>query len=187
MRARSGQAAAAYGVYPERLQLAESIGGLGPPRECWLGGERHGVKIDSFDGDNSPRSYLRSATGEQLVGKTLLFTTTNGSKAAQAVKPAHQLLLGSFVNLSAVREHLLRTEGPVLLQCSGTSGERSDEDELFAGLLALQVSWGDWVAVPRGLHPPRPNIAPAPAALLRLGGLLPPRPGLLSSAHMALH
>ena len=119
---------------------------------------------------------MRSATGEQLVGKTLLFTTTNGSKAAQAVKPAHQLLLGSFVNLSAVREHLLQTEGPVLLQCSGTSGERSDEDELFAGLLALQVSWGVWVAVPRGLHPPRPNIAPAPAASLRLGGLLlPPR------------
>ena len=45
------------------------------------GGERGGQKIDGFDGDNSPRAYLRSAL--DLTGKTLLFTTTNGSKAAQ--------------------------------------------------------------------------------------------------------
>ena len=101
------------------------------------GGERHGQQIEGFDGDNSPRAYLRSAL--DLTGKTLLFTTTNGSKAAQFVKHAAELVLGSFVNLQAVRRACLSRDLPVLLVCSGTAGERSDEDELFAGILALQL------------------------------------------------
>jgi 2-phosphosulfolactate phosphatase len=103
------------------------------------GGERHGQKIDGFDGDNSPRAYLRSVL--DLSGKTLLFTTTNGSKAAQFVKQAAALVLGSFVNLQGVRRAALSQapDVPVLLVCSGTNGERSDEDELFAGVLALQL------------------------------------------------
>ena len=101
------------------------------------GGERHGQQIEGFDGDNSPRAYLRSVL--DLTGKTLLFTTTNGSKAAQFVKHAAELVLGSFVNLRAVRRACLTRDLPVLLVCSGTAGERSDEDELFAGVLALQL------------------------------------------------
>ena len=101
------------------------------------GGERHGQQIPGFDGDNSPRAYLRSVL--DLRGKTLLFTTSNGSKAAQFVKEAAELVLGSFVNLQAVRRAALSRGYPVLLVCSGTAGERSEEDELFAGVLALQL------------------------------------------------
>jgi phosphosulfolactate phosphohydrolase-like enzyme len=129
-------AAREYGVYKQRGVLAEMMGGLSPATGCWLGGERHGQQIPGFDGDNSPWSYIGK---DVLGGKTLLFTTTNGSKAAQFVKCADKLVLGSFVNLSAVRAEILRRGGPVLLVCSGTSGERSDEDEIFAGVLAIQV------------------------------------------------
>jgi phosphosulfolactate phosphohydrolase-like enzyme len=107
------------------------------PAARLCGGERHGQQIDGFDGDNSPRAYLRSEL--DLSGKTLLFTTTNGSKAAQFVKHAAELVLGSFVNLQAVRRACLSRGLPVLLVCSGTAGERSDEDELFAGVVALQL------------------------------------------------
>ena len=56
------------------------------------------------------------------------------------MKSAAQLVIDSFVNLSAVRRAALRWgEAPVLLVCSGTKGERSDEDELFAGVVALQL------------------------------------------------
>ena len=88
------------------------------PAARLLGGERHGQQIDGFDGDNSPRQYLRD-----LRGKTLLFTTTNGSKAAQFVKAAGCLVFGAFVNISACREAVAASAfGQVLLLCSGTGG-----------------------------------------------------------------
>lgn len=119
------------------IQEVESAAAEYEPSARLRGGERHGQQIDGFDGDNSPRAYMRSAL--DLGGKTLLFTTTNGSKAAQFVKHAAELVLGAFVNLQAVRRASLSRGLPVLLVCSGTAGERSDEDELFAGVVALQL------------------------------------------------
>lgn len=123
-----------------------------PRHECLLGGERNRQRIDGFDGDNSPFAYL-----DPLVvgGKTLFFTTTNGAKGVHATRSARQLVLGSFVNINTVAAHVAlalqsvaasraaavsREETPppplpVLLLSSGTVGERSDEDDLFAGML----------------------------------------------------
>ena len=42
-----------------------------------LGGERKGVRIEGFDLGNSPSSYAP----ETVRGKTLLFSTTNGTRA----------------------------------------------------------------------------------------------------------
>ena len=119
----------------EVLATKAEMVAAGQGGEILLGGERHGQQIEGFDGDNSPRAYLRP-----LEGKTLLFTTTNGSKAAQFVKAANSLVFGSFVNMRAVREAaVLSRAHKILLVCSGTGGERSDEDEIFAGALAVQL------------------------------------------------
>src|SRR4051794_21946566 len=50
------------------------------PGTFLLGGERGGVKIEGFDLGNSPREYARN----RVTGKTIVFTTTNGTEAVRA-------------------------------------------------------------------------------------------------------
>src|SRR5579871_4151591 len=65
-----------------------------------LGGERNGIKISAdgidFDFGNSPREYIN----EKVAGKTIVSTTTNGTRAFRAVANAKIVLAGSFLNLS---------------------------------------------------------------------------------------
>jgi len=98
-----------------------------------LGGERDFVKIDGFDVDNSPLAYTEAVAR----GRSLLFTSTNGARALSAVD-GHDVVLGSFLNEAATRRYCA-AGGDVLLLCSGTHGERSDEDELFAGAIAAYL------------------------------------------------
>src|ERR1019366_4133991 len=66
-----------------------------------LGGERNGVRISAegidFDLGNSPREY----TPEKVRGKTIVSTTTNGTRALRACVGAKIILASSFLNLSA--------------------------------------------------------------------------------------
>jgi 2-phosphosulfolactate phosphatase len=93
-----------------------------------LGGERGGLPIAGFDLGNSPAEYSR----ERVAGKTVVFTTTNGTRAMLRAKLARRVLLGAFVNLSAVCRELLEASD-VALVCAGTDGHVTREDTLFAG------------------------------------------------------
>lgn len=95
-----------------------------------LGGERGGVAIAGFDVGNSPAEYTR----ERVSGKTVVFTTTNGTRAMQRCKLAGQVLLGAFVNFSAVCRELLGSDH-VALVCAGTDGHVTREDTLLAGAI----------------------------------------------------
>lgn len=115
------------------LEVEESLrtaAGL-PEGEAVLGGERDGLKIDGFDLGNSPAEYNRAAVG----GKTLVFTTTNGTKAMRHCRQARRLVLGAFVNATAVVD-AVRGEPSLRILCAGTRGEVTREDVLCAGLLA---------------------------------------------------
>jgi 2-phosphosulfolactate phosphatase len=98
-----------------------------------LGGERNGLPIDGFDLGNSPAEY----TPETVGGKTVIFTTTNGTRAMLRCRKAGQVLLGAFVNVSAVCQRLLGLD-KIHLLCSGTRGQFGRDDILLAGLL---VHW----------------------------------------------
>jgi 2-phosphosulfolactate phosphatase len=104
-----------------------------------LGGERDGVKIRAnqtgagdFDLGNSPREY----TPEKVRGKTIVSTTTNGTRALHACAGAHTVLAASFLNLTATAQFIRQLQ-PVelLLVCSGTRENMADEDVLAAGAL----------------------------------------------------
>ena len=105
---------------------------LSPPL---LAGERGGERIDGFDLDNSPASF----TPATVAGRTIVFTTTNGTRALLACQEAHQTLVGSFCNASAIIRALCHSEAPVHLICAGTDGAVSSEDTLCAGALAMGV------------------------------------------------
>lgn len=94
-----------------------------------LGGERGGEIIDGFDLGNSPTAYSRDA----VAGRTVAFTTTNGTRALLRSAQAARILVGSFANLNAVVRLLTSSQEPIHLVCAGTDGFISTEDTLFAG------------------------------------------------------
>jgi 2-phosphosulfolactate phosphatase len=101
-----------------------------------LGGERNGVRISAgdidFDLGNSPREY----TPEKVRGKTIVSTTTNGTRALRACAGAQTILAASFLNLSATAEFLRQKHFEnILLVCAGTGENPADEDIIAAGAL----------------------------------------------------
>ena len=126
-------AAGANAVIPcEEVEEARQIAANLPATDVVLGGERDSKKIEGFDLDNSPLQY----TPETVDGKTVVFTTTNGTRALSRSRQAERILLGSFVNLNAVIESLAEDDCALHLVCAGTHGQISAEDVLCAGAIA---------------------------------------------------
>ena len=104
-----------------------------------LGGERDGVRIRAaqtggtdFDLGNSPRE----CTPETVRGKTIVSTTTNGTRALRACAAAKTVAIGSFLNLGATAEFIKKLRpAEVLLVCAGTQENAALEDILIAGVL----------------------------------------------------
>lgn len=102
-----------------------------PAGSAVLGGERDGLRIEGFDLGNSPGEYTPQSVG----GRTLVFTTTNGTRAMMHCRQANTVLLGSFVNFLAVGRELSTTQEPIHLLCAGTQGRITREDAALAGAL----------------------------------------------------
>lgn len=114
------------------IEEAHALAARWPVSERLLGGERHGVTIEGFDLDNSPYSYSPEVVG----GKTIVFTTTNGTRAMRWAHQADEILVGAFTNLTAVARHLENETRQVHLLCAGTDLRISAEDLLFAGAVS---------------------------------------------------
>ncbi|MFN1835624.1 2-phosphosulfolactate phosphatase [Balneola sp. MJW-20] len=107
-------------------------------RDYLLCGEKDGNKIEGYHLGNSPLEYVPDVIGN----KTLIFNTTNGTKAIRKASLANQVYVGAFLNqqsiLNAINEH----DDEVVLICSGWRGRLSLEDALFAGSLVHHLSNG---------------------------------------------
>jgi 2-phosphosulfolactate phosphatase len=110
----------------EAFEKAKSF----PAGKFLLGGERDAEKIPGFDMGNSYRDYPR----EVVEGKTIILTTSNGTRALYACKNAKEVLIGSFLNLDSVVQYLQKSEKIVLI-CSGTLGRFSIEDSMAAAAI----------------------------------------------------
>ena len=112
-----------------------------------LAGERDGIKIRAvqsggidFDFGNSPREFRP----EKVRGKTIVSTTTNGTRALRACAKAKIVLASSFLNLAATARYLNQSlPEEILLVCAGTGEGTALEDVLAAGALAGLVG-GDY-------------------------------------------
>lgn len=100
-------------------------------------GEREGKVIEGLQYGNSPAEYPR----EFIEGKTLVITTTNGTKLLHKAveKGCAEVITGSFPNLSAVCEYLISRNKNVVLGCSGWKDMFNLEDTLFAGAVVSRV------------------------------------------------
>lgn len=116
----------------EARGLASSL----PTGAAILGGERQGLPIEGFDLGNSPCSY----SPEVCRSKTLVMTTTNGTKALHASLDADRVLIASYPTWSATLRVLEADQRSVHIVCAGTNGQISLEDSFLAGDLAA-VLW----------------------------------------------
>lgn len=129
-------------------EIAEAVALRKKQPDVLLAGEREGVRIRAaqsggmdFDFGNSPREF----TPEKVRGKTIVSTTTNGTRALRAGAGARCVLAAAFLNLSATAVFLRRENfAEVLLVCAGTGENVAREDVLAAGaLLELLAARGD--------------------------------------------
>jgi 2-phosphosulfolactate phosphatase len=103
----------------------------------WVCGERHGLKVEGFDFGNSPTELAEASLDDRRV----VYVTSNGTRALQAVAGAPLVLVGSPRNEVAVVRHALREaharECDVLLLCAGDNEGNgiSLEDAFVAGML----------------------------------------------------
>jgi 2-phosphosulfolactate phosphatase len=127
------------------LEISEALALRGRHPGALLAGERDGVRIraaltggEDFDLGNSPREF----TPGRVAGKTLIMTTTNGTRALQACRGARRVLAGAFANLGALAA-MINSERPahLLLVGAGTFEGAAYEDTLAAGALSDLV-WG---------------------------------------------
>jgi len=121
----------ARAIYPtgsteEAVKLAASMG----REDTLLCGERKGLKVEGFDLGNSPAEFTATA----VDGKTLVMSTTNGTRALAVGREGRRLLPCAFTNLSAVAGALSGDDVVVIL-CAGREDEFSMDDALCAGHL----------------------------------------------------
>ncbi len=93
--------------------------------------EKDGVQLDWADFGNSALSFTREAIG----GKTLVYCTTNGTRALHIASSVSSVAIGAFVNISAVTDWLATRQQNVVVLCSGWKNKFCLEDALFAGAL----------------------------------------------------
>jgi 2-phosphosulfolactate phosphatase len=97
----------------------------------YIAAERGGQKVDGFDIGNSPFSYMEPI----LEGQKVAVTTTNGTLAITKSATASNVLIGSFLNISAVAKNVIDLEQDLIIHCAGWKGSVNAEDTLFAGAL----------------------------------------------------
>jgi 2-phosphosulfolactate phosphatase len=109
-----------------------------------IAGERRGEPLQGFDLGNSPLEFTPARVG----GRTVVFTTSNGTKALVAVRAAPAVGVAAFVNLAAAAAWALAGRRDILLVCAGERGAESLEDLVCAGLLVDRIVTAEPAATP---------------------------------------
>jgi len=115
---------------PKAIEISKSIDGI-------AAGERDGMIADGLQHGNSPLEYSR----EFIEGKTLVLTTTNGTRLLHMAleKNADTIISGSFPNISSVCDFLVKEKKNVVLGCAGWKDRFNLEDTLFAGSVINRI------------------------------------------------
>jgi len=99
--------------------------------------ERNGEIVEGFDLGNSPLAYIERA--DELKGKTVVLTTTNGTKAIDIASEKNRVVIGSLNNLNAICNWLVEQDENILILGSGWKDKFNLEDTICAGAIADQL------------------------------------------------
>lgn len=110
--------------------IEECLSYQGKPNHI-LAGERGGQKVEGFNYGNSPFEFMDGV----VKGKTLVLTTTNGTRAIEMSKGAYKVIVGGFLNFTALTKWIIAESRDTLLLCSGWRDKFNLEDTVFAGAI----------------------------------------------------
>ena len=96
-----------------------------------LGGERRALKIDGFDFSNSPLEY----TKELVEGKTVILTTSNGTRAIKGCSTASAIYIGAMLNAKSIAKKIIEEGRDVVFVNAGTLGQFSMDDFICGGYM----------------------------------------------------
>ncbi len=120
----------------EALRLAQTIGS----EDLLLAGEKNCVRIEGFTLGNSPLEMTEAT----VRGKTIVLTTTNGTKALLACQGAgavHPVCAGNLTLAAERAREAMERDGGFLVVCAGRDAAFSLDDAYAAGrLVAASVS-----------------------------------------------
>ncbi len=97
--------------------------------------ERDGYVLDFADFGNSPFNF----TKEKVIGKTIVYSTTNGTGIINLASSAYMTVIGCFLNIGALTQWLINQERNVLLFCAGWKNKFNIEDTVCAGAIAEKL------------------------------------------------
>ncbi len=97
--------------------------------------ERDGFVLDFADFGNSPFNFTR----ERVEGRTIVYSTTNGTGIINMASGAGGIAIGSFLNFSALMRWLLPQDRDVVLFCAGWKNRFNLEDSICAGAFAEKL------------------------------------------------
>jgi len=121
----------------EAVRLAQTIGSA----DLLLAGEQNCVRVPGFHLGNSPLEM----TDEMVRGRTIIMTTTNGTKAMLATQGAGAVYAAAAANLSlagAAARSALEQHHDMLIVCAGRDGSFALDDAYAAGRLAVAALGG---------------------------------------------
>lgn len=114
----------------EDIETATRLADSGKRKTKLLAGERKGLPIEGFDLFNSPSEF----TARLVNGKTIIMTTSNGSRGALLASKAARTVICAIHNIGAIAEAVRGAEILSLL-CCGSEGDIAIEDIYCGGLL----------------------------------------------------
>lgn len=97
--------------------------------------ERDGIVKDFADFGNSPFNF----TEQRVKDQHIVYSTTNGTQAVQLASSGHKVLIGAFLNLTALCDYAVESSRDVLVLCAGWKNKFNLEDTLFAGAMVDQL------------------------------------------------
>lgn len=100
-----------------------------------IAGERDGQKLENADIGNSPFNF----TPEIVKDKTIVISTTNGTQAIEYAKESKNIIIGSFINITAVSDWLIKQDENIILLCAGWKNKFNLEDTIYAGAVIEQL------------------------------------------------
>lgn len=100
-----------------------------------LAAERDGFVLDFADFGNSPYNFI----AEKVKGRTVAYSTTNGTGIMKRASECHDVVIGSYLNFSALCTWLEEQERKVIIVCAGWKSRFSLEDAVCAGAMAERL------------------------------------------------
>jgi 2-phosphosulfolactate phosphatase len=111
--------------------------------------ERDGFVLDFADFGNSPFNFTR----EKVEGRTIAYSTTNGTRLIHQASSAKEVVIGAFLNISSLSDWIIKQERDVVLFCAGWKDKFNLEDTICAGAIGERLmSSGEFSTICDSLH-----------------------------------